>query len=111
MMRSQISRSSTRIATYSAKRAGQRAARQKLVAEVLERDGWECQADHDQMPGAVCGGQLDVHEVIPRSAWALGYLVASNCVTVSRRCHEWISANPEAAHTLGLHGHSWDRPE
>ena len=57
-----------------------------------------------------CGGPDDVHEIIPRSAWAKGYLVDENCILVCRRHHDWIGDNPAAAHELGLHGFSWERP-
>lgn len=61
-------------------------------------------------PPRTCGGPLDVHEVIPRSAWAAGQYEASNCLLICRRHHDWIDDNPDVAHTLGLHGFSWERP-
>lgn len=60
-------------------------------------------------PPRACGGKLDVHEVIPRSAWAAGQYEESNCLLVCRRHHDWIDDNPEMAHVLGLHGFSWER--
>jgi len=57
-----------------------------------------------------CAGPLDVHEVIPRSAWRDGELVESNCVLVCRRHHHWIDDHPSLAHEMGLHGYSWERP-
>lgn len=64
----------------------------------------------DSHPPRACGGRLDVHEIIPRSAWPDGELVESNCLLVCRRHHDWIDDNPEPAHLLGLHGFSWERP-
>jgi hypothetical protein len=91
----------------SKKRARKAAERRKVVAEVIYRDG-SCQAA-GRAPGP-CGGPLDVHEVIPRSAWADGYLEPSNCMVVCRSHHSWIDDHPKTAALIGLHGYSWDRP-
>ena len=91
---------------FSKRRASQRAERSRVVAAVHERDAETCQAhrvDHR------CAGPLDVHEVIPRSVWALGYLDVDNCVLVCRVAHQWIDGHPDDARLLGLHGKSWDR--
>lgn len=56
-----------------------------------------------------CGGPLDPHEVIPRSAWAAGYLVLHNVVMICRNHHDWVGDYPDAAHEVGLHGYSWER--
>ena len=53
---------------------------------------------------------LDVHEIIPRSAWPDGELVESNCILVCRRHHHCIDDHPDLAHQMGLHGYSWERP-
>lgn len=58
-----------------------------------------------------CGGPLDIHEIIPRSAWRAGYLVPDNCVLICRNHHDWVDHWPDAAHVLGLHGYSWERPD
>ena len=76
---------------------------------VLIRDSYRCQAA-SLVPEVTCSGQLDVHEIIPRSVWPDGWLVADNCVTVCRGHHTWIGFNPTAAAELGLHKFSWDRP-
>lgn len=109
-------------------RVGRRraAVRARVVAEVSERDGG-CRFEefllatatdvlHDVVfssrhrPPKRCGGRLDRHELIPRSAWPAGELVASNIVVLCRRHHSWVSDNPMLAHVLGLHGFSWERP-
>lgn len=62
------------------------------------------------IPVGMCSVELDVHEIIPRSAWPDGELVADNCVLVCRSHHIWIDYHPEPAHAMGLHGYSWERP-
>lgn len=89
----------------SKKHKNDRAERDMIVRLVRSRDR-TCQAAF--APGH-CAGPLDVHEVIPRSAWRKGYLVVENCKLVCRRHHDWIGENPDEAHTLGLHGFSWER--
>lgn len=90
----------------SAKHRAQRPTRAKVVAFVRARDR-TCQAveklDHE------CGRRLDVHEIVPRSAWALGYLEPDNCVLVCSVAHAWIDDHPDEARTLGLHGYASDR--
>ncbi len=80
-----------------------------MVAEVQARDR-TCRFPHGEVPGLGCAGQLDCHEIIPRSAWAGGWLVPANVILVCRWSHEWIGAYPDAAQALGFHGYSWDRP-
>lgn len=95
----------------SEKHKAERAERDMVCRLVRERDRGQCQARERGAPGR-CGGHLDVHEVIPRSVWRKGYLVIENCVLVCRSHHEWIEDNAEKdgpAHTLGLHGFSWER--
>jgi hypothetical protein len=75
---------------------------------VLNRDSFRCQAA-TLVPDVACSGQLDVHEIIPRSAWPDGWLVADNCLTVCRAHHTWIGFHPRKAADLGLHAFSWDR--
>ena len=60
-------------------------------------------------PSFECGGRLDVHEIIPRSAWAEGQYDLDNCVLVCRAHHQWIDNNPALAHDIGLHKFSWER--
>ncbi len=77
---------------------------------MLERDGYRCQAAAF-VASVACSGPLDVHEVIPRSAWPAGWLSPSNCLTVCRYHHCYISDHPEDAAKVGLHGYSWQRGE
>jgi len=104
----------------SKKRRQQLEQRREVVRLVHERDQacvfwdrvWDCpdwiEGDLRGCPVA-CTGLLDVHEVIPRSAWAAGWLDASNCVLVCRVHHDWIGDHPAEAHRLGFHGFSWER--
>lgn len=96
------------LARQSTKRQGERAARGDVIEAVLLRDGRGCSArlvlPHE------CAGPLDAHEVIPRSAWPGGHLVASNVRLLCRKAHDWVGDHPDAAHKLGLHGYSWERP-
>lgn len=56
-----------------------------------------------------CSRRLDVHEIIPRSAWRDGWLVDTNCVLICGNHHHWIDNHPDEAHTIGLHGFSHER--
>lgn len=91
----------------SKKRQDEDAARQALCKRVRARDR-TCQAK-GKLPHR-CSGPLDVHEIIPRSAWRKGYLVDDNCILICRTAHDWVGDNPDAAHLIGLHGYSWERP-
>lgn len=93
----------------SEKRAAKRAARERVVEAVFRRDNYRCRAALS-VPDVDCGGPIDPHEVIPRSAWPDGDLVESNVLTVCRAHHRWIDLHPDAAHALGLHGYSYERP-
>lgn len=97
--------------------------RKQVVREVHDRDR-TCQFFHFlhdamfQSAGTVdgypteCAGPLDVHEIIPRSAWPGGWLVPSNCVLLCRHGHHrWVTDNPSAAHAIALHGFSYERPK
>lgn len=98
------------IRRYSKRRESKRDERAALVEAVFRRDGHACVA-RTKVPGVRCRPRLDPHEIIPRSAWRDGYLVMSNVVTVCEAHHDWIDNNPNEAHTLGLHGYSWERPD
>lgn len=93
----------------SERRRRQRAERDEVVAAAFKRDGFACQA-RLLVPKITCRGQLDPHERIPRSVWRDGYLVLANVISVCRAHHDWIDDNPDAAHDVGLHGKSWERP-
>lgn len=94
----------------SKKREDEEAQRAAVVKAVRKRDAWTCQAK-DAVPEVHCSGPLDVHEIIPRSAWRAGYLVVDNCILVCREHHDWIGDHPDEAHGYGLHGYSWERPD
>lgn len=97
------------LAPMSTKRQGERQARRDAVETVAARDGLRCFAQ--RVLEHRCGGPLDAHEVIPRSAWPGGHLVPGNIRLVCRSAHEWIGTHPARAHDLGLHGYSYERPE
>lgn len=97
-----------RLRPISAKRQAEQAQRRDVVRQARDRDRG-CVAHRVGVPGR-CWGPLDVHEVIPRSAWRAGYLVLGNVVTVCRGAHDWIGDHPDEAHALGLHGYSYERP-
>lgn len=103
-------RRTTRLSHRSKKREVEAAERRIVIVEVLARDRNTCQAG-PLVPEVACHGMLDVHEIIPRSAWAKGYLEPTNCLTVCRAHHDWIGDNPSAAHDVGLHAFSWERPQ
>jgi hypothetical protein len=100
----------------SVRRLSESAERRRVLAAVRDRDGDGCfasrriQARPTVEAPRTCAGPLDGHEVIPRSAWPGGHLIAWNVRLVCRRHHEWIHANPVTAVTLGLLSKSWDRP-
>jgi hypothetical protein len=83
--------------------------RARVVDAAWDRDKGRCQAE-TLVRDVRCGGRLDPHEVIPRSAWPGGKLVLDNVLIVCRMHHDWIGDHPVAAQSLGLHGFSWERP-
>ena len=92
-----------------------RSTRQEVVRAVHLRDG-TCQFWHHCPRGLegvpwICAGPLDVHEIIPRSAWAMGQYRIDNTVLICRIHHMWIDNHPLLAHEVGLHGFSYDRPD
>ena len=105
MKRSPLPRRRKRIKQRSIKQSVAQAERDEVVWRVRNRDR-TCQA---RAVPHVCGIPLDVHEIIPRSAWPGGYLDDTNCVLVCRAAHNWIDDHPDEAHDLGLHGYSWER--
>ena len=112
----------TRLNPISKKRRAALPARSAVIREVHERDqhcqfiaalwnpeaGWE-EGDLVGVPTR-CGGPLDVHEIIPRSAWSAGWLEPSNCLLLCRAHHRWTTENPRVANLLGLSKSSWVRP-
>lgn len=93
------------LAPRSEKRKAEAPRRAKVRATVLARDKGcrafglapgPCRSPFPDRP------PLEVHEVIPRSLWAAGYLVVSNCVAVCQVHHDWITDHDPAARALGL---------
>ena len=105
-----LPRGGARLRPFSRRRINDRERRRALVARRLLQAGNRCQGsaygvEHD------CAGPLDVHEIVPRSAWAAGYLVDENTVVVCRSLHDWIGDHPNEAHDHGLHRYSWERTD
>lgn len=101
----------------SKKRQAQLPARRELIDRIHARDV-VCQFPRyllrahlltDGFDPGPCRYPLDVHEIIPRSAWRDGWLHDTNCVLVCRAHHEWIDNYPDEAHEIGLHGYSHER--
>lgn len=88
-----------------------RGRRETVVALVRARDV-SCQfGGINPAFASACRGELDVHEVIPRSAWPAGVFEVLNCVLLCRRHHCWVDDHPDLAHRVGLHGFSYERPD
>lgn len=120
-------RRSRRIASRSQRALDQLPLRASVVDAAFERDRGMCRADliartildaSEEKAQALtaiknirCGGRMDPHEIIPRSAWPGGELVVANVVMICRRHHQWVDANPVLAHAVGLHGFSWERSD
>lgn len=98
-----------RLRPFSKKRKDELPERRALVVRKLVAAHWRCQGEAYNVIH-VCWGPLDVHEIIPRSAWREGYLVDENCVVICRGLHDWIGDHEAEAHAHGLHGYSWERP-
>lgn len=97
-----------RLRSMSTKKRSTDYARAQLCKLVRQRDR-TCRAA-ELVPHVRCVRKLDVHEIIPRSIWRLGFLEPTNCILVCRAHHEWIDDNPSEAARAGLHGYSWQRP-
>ncbi len=105
----------------SPKRLAEAELRAQVLQDVAWRDGPYCYAERlvPQVPCRVYGGRkpLEGHEVIARSQWPGGHLVADNVRLLCPAHHDWATRNavtpehPEGeAHAVGLHGRSWERP-
>lgn len=110
----------------SAKRRAALPERAAVKQAAHERDAWLCQfwpyydraaQDDHGLPHMAalplaCGGQLEAHEIIPRDAWAAGWLVLENIVSLCSVHHSFVTNSPNAGAAIGLHGYSWSpRPE
>ncbi len=87
----------------SDKRRSELAARARVRAFVLERDGG-CRA-RSGMPSRLgagpCFGPVDVHEILPRGRGG-DWLDATNCIALCRGHHEWTHHYPALAKQVGL---------
>lgn len=73
---------------------------------VVARDGERCSA-RELVPEVRCaayGGraELELHEVVKRSAWRAGATVASNCRLLCPAHHDWTEDEPDEARRRGL---------
>lgn len=110
----------TPLSPMSKKRRRDLEARRQVIRLVHERDeqcvfwpyvwGSPAWVEGDLQGAPVtCMEPLDVHEIIPRSAWSGGWLDPANCVLICRAHHQWVTEHPAEAHRIGLHGFSWER--
>jgi hypothetical protein len=98
-----------RLKPMSDKRRAEIPERQRVVAEVLARDGFKCRVA-PFLPDLACSGPLDGHE--PRTRARGGDpLDPDQVVTCCRLHHDWIHTNPDEATALGLLEHSWQEKE
>jgi hypothetical protein len=93
-------RSRARLKPMSVKRRRDLVKRKAVREFVLGRDGG-CVA-RDKLPQIACSGVLDVHELVRRSQWRAGWLVADNAIVLCRAHHDWCHAHPLEARNLGL---------
>lgn len=78
---------------------------------VVARDGERCWA-RDLVPEVRCASpfrerpQLELHEVIPRSAWRLGAIEPGNCRLLCQAHHDWATSpkDPTPVIAVGLLG-------
>lgn len=54
------------------------------------------------------GVGLDAHEVVRRSQYRGGVTDETVIVLLCRECHDWVGANPEAAHAAGWTIWGWE---
>jgi hypothetical protein len=85
-----------------------RTRRAETVAAARRRDGNRCQAI-TRPTGTRCFGELQPHEIIPRSQWRDGIFDLENVVMLCAGHHRWAHEHPAAAHNAGLRRWSWER--
>lgn len=85
----------------SARRARENRTRAKVLKIVSERQDYRC---------ARCGSSapLDGHEILRRSQCRSAITNPDLIVGLCRNCHEWVTANPQAAHDTGWSIWSWE---
>lgn len=86
----------------------QATTRKRVVEQLHQRASGRCEAA-TIVPEVLCGGPMDVDEIIPRSAYPGGHLDPENCQVLCRRHHDWKHAHPTEAHARGLRRWSWER--
>lgn len=95
------------LAQQSSKRKAETTTRTNLRKEVLERDGYTCQAKHIQ-EGPECWGPLEVDEIVSRARRPGGHLDPENCQVLCRGHNRYKEDDPEWALRHGLARNSWD---
>lgn len=75
--------------------------RRKLVAKLIE--------EHPACQRCKFDWAVDVHEIKSRGRGG-SILDESNCVTLCRECHDFLTTHPRQAEAEGLSVHSWDTP-
>lgn len=98
----------TRMRRESDKARERRTRWQAVKRRTLRRDGYRCQAA-EVVPHVRCRGRLDPHHLKKQSTSPSTRLDDDNVRWVCRGHHDWIEANPVAAHEVGLVLWSWER--
>jgi hypothetical protein len=120
--RSELKRSTkplkrTPLARIGRKKRSKITARSVVVERVHQRDNERCQfpeylsrhchlltdAQFHECCRNPCLGQLDCHEIVPRSVWPDGDLEESNVVLLCRSDHTWIDSHRDIAEIIGLY--------
>lgn len=91
-----------RINQVSAKRAAEADERAWVRQDALNRAGHRCLME--SIAGVICGGPLDVDEIVPRGRRPGGHLDADNVQVLCRLDHGWKHTEPNHATALGLYG-------
>lgn len=100
----------TRLRPVSRKRRSETKARAEVRRVTFERAGYQCQA-REVWLDIECGGPLDCHEIVARSAYPGGHLDPSNTLALCRRHHDAVDAEPLKAAAKGLKRWSWERKD
>lgn len=87
-----------RLPPSSQHRIDEQGDRQALVRDLLAKFP-QCAAG---IPFCCLRWSTEVNEVVRRGQWAKGYLERTNCETLCRNCHAWITVHPDWAER---HGH------
>ena len=82
----------------SAKRLERKPERDQVRETVLQRARYRCEAF---LTGCTLSA-TDVHEIKSRGRWREGIYEPSNCLALCRRCHDFITDNPDFATENGF---------